>query len=309
MKSKSLHSAFLSQLSSWPMARDNYAALSDVKVRDFSCGGYPMRLQFNPARVRSTAAKVDAASVAERPCFLCDSNRPAEQEVLERFGDWNVLANPFPIFPEHYTIVHSRHQDQNIFRPEEMARFASEHRSLICFYNGARSGASCPDHLHFQATDKRMMPAAGYFEANPGTTVAYSRTLTVSSIPDESPAPALLFRSPGYNDGLNRWLTALSATDPDSGLTDPGLKNILMWTDGELHTLLYLRSRHRPACFFAEGDDRRMVSPGAVDMTGFLILPRPEDFERLTPAESARILEEVGFDFRTLDSYKTLLMR
>ena len=70
--------------------------------------------QFNPARLVSTGAKIDKATLAKRPCFLCEKNRPSEQIVLSFGEGFDILVNPFPILPVHFTIPSRHHQLQAI---------------------------------------------------------------------------------------------------------------------------------------------------------------------------------------------------
>jgi hypothetical protein len=61
---------FESQLREWSLAHDNYRQLDNVRVRKVSFNGYDISVQFNPGRITSSAAKVDARSIEARPCFL-----------------------------------------------------------------------------------------------------------------------------------------------------------------------------------------------------------------------------------------------
>ncbi len=148
---------FQRQLSRWPAVRERYEALANVEVK--RVGEY--KVQFNPARAVSTAAKVDPASIAARPCFLCKKNRPAEQLALE-WEDLEILVNPFPIFPGHLTIAAKEHTPQNLLgRADQMRRLSRELPGYTIFFNGAKSGASAPDHFHFQAVPSEYMLPTG----------------------------------------------------------------------------------------------------------------------------------------------------
>lgn len=148
----------------WPLVAKNFADLARVEVRTFAFDGFSVRVQCNPARVVSSAAKVDAAAIAARPCFLCAHNRPSEQMAVA-CGDWEVLVNPFPIFPQHFTLAHKQHQPQEIVAHiADFLDFARRLPDFVVFYNGPRCGASAPDHLHFQAGTKAFLPLIGdYF--------------------------------------------------------------------------------------------------------------------------------------------------
>ncbi|MCH5346097.1 MAG: DUF4922 domain-containing protein, partial [Muribaculaceae bacterium] len=157
------------QLTAWPLAAQNYEALRNVRVKEVPVGETTIKVQFNPSRIVSTGAKVDAKSIAERRCFLCEENRPAEQRGVD-FGEYVVLVNPFPIFPRHLTIP-SRHHEPQILgkRVADMAQLAKELPDYTIFYNGARCGASAPDHVHFQAGNSDFLPLQSMLE---GTSIA-----------------------------------------------------------------------------------------------------------------------------------------
>ncbi|MCM1310748.1 MAG: DUF4922 domain-containing protein [Bacteroides sp.] len=144
---------FKKQLAIWPEVAARYEALKNVEVKNVGdhC------VQFNPARAVSTAAKVDAASIAARPCFLCAENRPKEQIALE-WGDYEILVNPFPIFPGHLTIAAKTHIPQTLERRfEDMQKLSRQLPGYTLFFNGAKAGASAPDHMHFQAVPSEYM--------------------------------------------------------------------------------------------------------------------------------------------------------
>ena len=154
------------QRESWPLAAANYAGLASVEEKQFDFGDFVVKVQFNPGRIRSSAAKVDAKSVAERRCFLCMQNLPAEQKAISCGGDFQILVNPFPIFHSHFTIVSAIHTNQ-LFVPNigEMLRISKLMEGFTIFYNGPECGASAPDHLHFQAGEKDFLPINWEYES------------------------------------------------------------------------------------------------------------------------------------------------
>jgi ATP adenylyltransferase (5'',5''''''-P-1,P-4-tetraphosphate phosphorylase II) len=147
------------QMNAWELARNNYEALSQVRVKELNFNKFKIKVQFNPARIVSSSAKVDSKSIQERKCFLCEQNRPVEQKGIP-FGDnYVVLVNPFPIFPKHLTIPACEHVDQLIFnRFGDMLDLAYNLDEFTIFYNGPKCGASAPDHVHFQAGSKGFLP-------------------------------------------------------------------------------------------------------------------------------------------------------
>ena len=138
------------QLAEWPLARENYQALGKTERRSLQLGDLIVGIQHNPARIVSTGAKTDAKSLAERPCFLCKKNRPPQQVGINIAEGWELLLNPYPIFPTHFTIVSTSHRPQEGF-PLDMVTMAEKLPGHTVFFNGKLSGASCPDHLHCQA--------------------------------------------------------------------------------------------------------------------------------------------------------------
>lgn len=313
MKTDDLLKAFHKQLESWNEAADNYKKLSKVKKKEIPFGDVPLSLQYNPARAVSTGAKIDAKAIKERPCFLCEHNRPQTQIILESFGDWEVLLNPFPIFKHHFTIVNKVHQDQDNINFADMAEFTLSHPGILTFYNGSHSGASCPDHLHFQATLAEELPIASFLNSNKGKLIMMRDGARFYYI-DSLPAPAVHIISSEYSSLITNWCNRLLKTD-DEGKPDKSLRNILMWSDEEskLHTLIIPRASHRPLCYTGDSEDtdqdKFMVSPGAVDMACLVITPREKDFEALGAYDVARILAEVGFDFTSTEALRNLLIQ
>ena len=156
---QTIHNLLTEQLVSWETARNNYAALSGVQVKELNVNGILYKVQFNPARIVSSGAKVDAKSIKERKCFLCPANLPAEQKGIPFEGHYNILVNPFPIFPRHLTIPETAHVNQRISpRFGDMLDLAQQLTDYTIFYNGPKCGASAPDHAHFQAGNKGFMP-------------------------------------------------------------------------------------------------------------------------------------------------------
>lgn len=291
---------FKTQLDCWPLAANNYAGLDNVEERTLTCGGFPVKIQFNPTRIRSTAANIDAAAIARRKCFLCRENRPDEQMSLETPHGFEILVNPYPIFCQHFTIASTthRHQDQADF--SVMAQMATDNRGYLFFFNGSKSGASAPDHLHFQACRATEIPLVGILTDNPGALMKSDNGFKCY-FPDSLPMFCLHIVSTTFDHRTALWLDNLLPHIPLSGTPDKGMRNVMMWVDIDksLHTLLFPRKSHRPSCYFAQGKQQILVSPGAVDMAGIIIVPRREDFDKLTAGDIMRIYDETSLDFRS----------
>ena len=281
------------QLRVWDTARGNYEALNRVEVKNLRLGDAEVKVQFNPARIVSSAAKVDKASLKARACFLCAENRPAVQEGLP-WGNYTVLINPFPIFPKHLTIPCNQHTDQriNAERIGDMLELARMLEGFTLFYNGPKCGASAPDHFHFQAGNRGFMPIedeqktadAKVLEAKDGAEIALIESLG---------RPFFRVRSTDKKAAERMFACLFKAMNTPEGEPEPML-NILCWYEGGEWTLLvFPRKKHRPSCYFAEGDANILLSPASVDMGGVFITPLEKDFRKITADDIRMILAEV----------------
>ena len=307
MEDSSISRFFNRQLEKWDDARHRFRDLKHVETKKLS---EEVRLQFNPARIVSTGAKIDKKTLGERPCFLCDKNRPKEQmsqQIDERF---HLLVNPFPILPVHFTIPARKHQPQAIYKNYgEMHRFLSLHSELMVFYNGPKCGASAPDHLHFQAGTSGILPLQANWQR-------LSRNLTdIISLNDEEkiavvrdfivPAFVIISKSEESDETL---FNRLYKSMPMRGDETEPMMNIIAWRkEDEYISVVIPREKHRPEAYFAEGDAQVMVSPGALDMSGLIITPREEDFHKLTEESATTILQECGISTEKMNSIVTKL--
>ena len=331
---------FEQELSEWPTARQRYDDLrAQVQQRDLTLtaptgleGALPtdaatsditLVAQYNPARIVSTGAKIDKASIEARPCFLCDENRPSEQHALMIEHHYQVLVNPFPILPRHFTIPTRRHKPQNIWEHfGTMRHLAWTMPNHIVFYNGPLCGASCPDHMHLQAGSRGIVPIERDWELfenqleklYPLTGSETQEMMDAGNISQRCGlfllknyvCPVFVIRSlPEETDSLlcQRLYRALPVSE---GETEPRL-NVICWRQAgdesrsdEIVTLIFPRKKHRPDCY----NTTLMVSPGALDMGGLIITPREEDFKKITPEWAAEILCEVTM---TKDEVKVVI--
>lgn len=277
----------------WSAALRNYKALEGVLVRDLS--GKPiLKLMFNPERVRSTMAKVDSASIAERPCFLCASNRPAEQRALV-WRRYDVLVNPFPIFSRHLTIVDRTHTQQTLVgRVGDFYSLALELPSFSIFYNGACCGASAPDHAHFQAGDGCFCPSPIQVDVERGPqTELYS----------DADGKILISESSGrlvYHIVCSSEAKANFLFEKLWGmrrLYDDMVNVVAHRREGAALVDFFVipRRMFRPWQFTAEGSEQLLVSPASVEVSGILIVPRREDFDKIDKSVAFDILRQVCF--------------
>ena len=294
MEDSSISRFFNRQLEVWTDARHRFRDLKHVETRQFSD---QLKLQWNPARIVSTGAKIDKKTLGERPCFLCDKNRPKEQMSKQIDEKFHLLVNPFPILPVHFTIPARKHQPQLIYKNYgEMHRFISLHSDLMVFYNGPKCGASAPDHLHFQAGTNGILPLQTNWQR-------LSRNLTdIISLNDEEkisvvrdfivPAFVIISKSAESDEALFR---RLYKAMPQRGDETEPMMNIISWRKGEeFISVVIPREKHRPEAYFAQGDAQFVVSPGALDMSGLIITPREEDFRKLTEEKALSLLQECG---------------
>ncbi len=281
--SKAARQLIAEQRKEWPLAKANYEGLKKVKTKVLTAGGFALKVQFNPERIKSSAAKVDKESIAARPCFLCSRNLPSEQRGLPFHEKYTILVNPFPIFSEHLTIPHVDHVEQRIAgRFGDLLTLAEALEDFVVFYNGPKCGASAPDHFHFQAGIKGLMPIENDFS---------SKRFTRASKVDEGLA---VHRWTGYGrslltlTGKNReklmakfheFLTVFSAMQQEE--PEPMLNILCYVENGEWVVHLFPRKKHRPRQYFEEGDKQILLSPASVDLGGVLITPREEDFKKI----------------------------
>lgn len=298
---------FLRQLEVWDEARQHYRDLQSVKTRDLQSDDMPMRLQFNPARIVSTGANIDRQALAQRPCFLCDKNRPKRQTAKTLDADFVLLVNPFPILPEHFTIPTRTHQPQNVnLCVGEVYRLLELYPTLTVFYNGPKCGASAPDHAHLQAGTSGVLPLQrewGKISSTLETVVAIEGGATLSAT-TKALTPIFAIRSHRESDGRALFQKLYDALPKPADGTEP-MMNIVAWRDaGDTLIVVIPREKHRPDCYYATDGSQRIVSPGALDMSGLIVTPRETDFQQLTAEEAAAILAECGM---SEDNYRSVV--
>jgi len=288
---------YADQTRSWPALARAEAELAGIRVRDLSSDGWSLKVQYNPARLTSGTARVDPASIAARPCFLCPEALPPEQRGILYREAYLILCNPAPIFPGHVTIASLAHEPQAIEARLEafldLARDLGDGMTL--FYNGPACGASAPDHLHFQAAPADAIPIeqdlAGRFDARPDRgsdgvdrwgLVSWGRTLILVRGRERTPLA-----------DATRRLIARGGTGPGSP-DEPMLNLLAGYRRGEWRLCLFPRQRHRPAAYDRPDPERLLVSPGAVDMGGLIVAPREREFTRLNAPLLREIYREVS---------------
>ena len=290
---KQMNSLFHEQVPNWELARVNYEGLESIRTKTFSFDDFDINVQFNPARIISSGAKVDPKTIAARKCFLCEENRPEEQQSVDA-GEYTLLVNPYPIFLQHFTIPRKEHSDQQI-KPyfSDMLELAEALDDFIIFYNGPKCGASAPDHMHFQAGTKDFLPLlADYKRMKP----THGKLL-------EEGVNYQLFQLKNYLRTLYciESDTILSAQNifenlyikwQDGKTEEPMMNIVCSYEDGIWYTFIFPRSVFRPWQYTAEGDRQLLVSPATVEMSGIFITPIESHFEKITREDIMSILEQ-----------------
>ncbi|HEX9251007.1 MAG TPA: DUF4922 domain-containing protein [Ignavibacteriaceae bacterium] len=296
------------QSEEWSMLNTGFKSLETVRLKSFQFEGYKIKAQFNAGRMTSTSAKVDPKSISERKCFLCKESLPSEQRGVLYNNEYIILCNPFPIFPTHFTLTHKEHQPQRIIDtfPDmlDLSKDLSKHYTVI--YNGPRCGASAPDHLHFQAGNKFFMPIDDDFHQiknEYGKKIFEDDDLSFYAIDDkvrkfisiESIDKKIIINT------FNRFYETYSELIDEA--QEP-MMNLVSFYEEEYgwRVIIFLRAKHRPAVFFAEDENKMLVSPAAIDLGGVCVFPREEDFNRITKKQITEIFKEVFIDEKKLKS-------
>ncbi|MCR4773155.1 MAG: DUF4922 domain-containing protein [Prevotella sp.] len=304
---------FSQQLSAWDDCRQHFADLKNVKTKNLTTTDDSLlKLQFNPARMVSTGAKIDKKSLAKRPCFLCDENRPKEQSSLLFDDKLKVLVNPYPILPQHFTLPAICHTKQNIgMLYAEMRRVLTEHKSLMAFYNGPKCGASAPDHAHLQMGTSGLLPLQtewGRLSRNMEKIASYGENDALYLIKDFV-VPVFAIRTQTAEGDSHLFDILYSSLEKFYAKPDEEpMMNIVAWyRDNDYVCVVIPRMKHRPDCYFKEGKEQILVSPGALDMAGMIITPREKDFNGLSAVEAESILKECGITNEDADKIVALI--
>jgi len=284
------------QKKNWPLVESNFSGLEKVEVRHFQFDGFQIKVQFNPERMHSTVSKTDQKSIAARPCFLCSENRPVEQDEIV-FGDqFLILVNPFPIFKFHFTISSNTHIAQR-FLPSALVflELAGVMEGLTVIYNGPECGASAPDHLHFQAGESTLLPLTEEFgRLKNSSRKIYSGVNTTVYAFDHYLRKMISIETPSITEGLeviDIYYKHFQAMQPDK--IEPMMNVLCSWKNGKWVIHLFPRKAHRPTHYFESGAKQILISPGSVDFGGVFILPRREDFDKITKENIVDILAQV----------------
>lgn len=303
---KNLRKFISDQLSVWPLASVNFRSLKSVEIKELTVGGLTCHVQFNPCRVASSTADTSEKAISARPCFLCAKNRPSEQFHIKFEGRkgrmYNVQVNPFPIFPDHLVIAREEHIPQAIWHHyPDMMDFSRRYPDWTVFYNGPRSGASAPDHLHFQAVPRKMMPLENAVDSF----LDSCRRPNLSNPPLATNRDASLYHFDSFATGIfalkantskslaklfYRLLCCCSASDMKE---EPAFNLYTWFRDGEYRSMVTFRRSVRSHHYFSQGPDHLYISPGAADMAGVFVTPFREDLLKVNSGMLEEMLSEV----------------
>ena len=303
------------QINEWDKLDDGYKNLSSLKTKTLWFDSYKIKIQFNAGRIISTSAKVDVDSINNRSCFLCEENLPEEQKGIRLLENYLLLCNPYPVFPEHFTIVTANHKPQEISSSFSdfimLSKLLSDNHTII--YNGPRCGASAPDHLHFQAGTKYFIPIENDFNSIKnefGDTVLDNEQLTLTVVDDG----LRRFISLESNDdrilqkAFNNFYDIYNELNNNNG--EP-MMNLICNYEEEFgwRVIIFLRSKHRPSYYYLKGENRIMLSPAAIDLGGVCIAPLEKDFEKIDKKIIKEILNEVSLNKDSFVHIKSALKK
>jgi SpoIID/LytB domain protein len=304
MKESRIHKFVGDQLSCWPLACDNFRALKNVRVREIEVGGLTVKLQFNPARIVSSAAKLSKEDIARRRCFLCRENRPDIQKFIRFEGrkgkKYHILINPYPIFPDHLVIAMNKHVDQSIWnRYVDMLDLARKYNDFTFFYNGPKSGASAPDHHHFQGAPQGLMPLEIDVEAliaDQGDALRYVSSVQDADLYhyDRFTHGVFVLRARTSKSAAKMFYRLLDCAEIPEGENEPLINLFTYYRDGEFRSIVVFRKSHRSHHYFSDGPDHLTMSPGCADMAGVFIVPVEEEYDKITPELLGEMLQEVS---------------
>lgn len=315
MKQNKIQKFIGDQLSRWPLACDNFRALKNVQSREVTVNGLTVQLQFNPARMISSAAKLTKEDIAKRKCFLCRENRSPEQIMMKFEGrkgkKYHILINPYPIFPEHLVIAKAKHTDQSIWhRYIDMLDLARKYADYSFFYNGPYCGASAPDHHHFQGVPKGLMPLEVDVDAK------LDSLQKITSVQDADlyhydnfTTGIFVIRAETAKSAAKMFYRLLDCAEMPAGDNEPRINLFTYHRDGEFRSIVIFRRCHRSHHYFSDGPDHLTMSPGCADMAGVFIVPVEEEFQKITPELLSDMLSEITISKEEEDRLKWRLIR
>lgn len=292
------------QTANWELAAKNYKDLKTVLVKEISFDGFKIKIQFNPGRILSSSAKTDKKTIQKRACFLCEANRPKEQKALPILTNHLILVNPFPIFQQHIIIVSKKHIDQQIkANVENMLQVSKLIQDFTVFYNGPESGASAPDHFHFQAVKDNSMPLNTEI---PKLIEKYGQKIANKDCKlwavDDSLRKMLVFISE-KPESITKCFNFVYQLleDRNKNKEEPPMNVFANFKEGKWQLILILRGEHRPWQYFEKGEKNILITPASVEFGGVLITPLKKDFNKITQKDIISIFQQVSMKKEDFD--------
>ncbi|MBI5730784.1 MAG: DUF4922 domain-containing protein [Ignavibacteriales bacterium] len=289
---------FEHQLNNWKLASDGYRSLTAVQIKKFEFDNFTIEAHFNPGRIISSSAKVDAKSIEARPCFLCINNLPNEQKAVKVINDYILLVNPFPIFDKHFTIPSVNHVPQSIKSEiEDLLTISSMlGKNYSVFYNGPGCGASAPDHMHFQSGNFEFMKIDTEYKEMINTygEVIFENDELATTVVTGCLRNFISLESNNISKLIDEFESIYNLLNKEQSEEEP-MMNIICSYHNYWRLLIFPRNKHRPSYFFEEGENKLLISPAAVDLGGVFIFPREEDFNKITKELIIDIFKQVTF--------------
>lgn len=309
--SKKADALLTHQKEHWDLVKLNYEALDQVQIKNFLFkDNLIISAQFNPSRIKSTAAKVDKESIERRACFLCSENLPFPQKGIKYIDKYQILINPYPIFKQHLTIPHLNHIPQSIEQAfDDLLTLSSDLKdNFFVFYNGPKCGASAPDHLHFQAGQKSSTPLETYYTSlKSKASFLYDAISLKVGIINREVFNLIFIQSNDRSEITDSFSKVLLKLKQLISYEEEPLLNIIsFYENGIWDLLIFPRKLHRPKQFFFDNEDKLLISPASVDMLGLLITPRKEDFYKLTSKQIKDIYNQVEYNSILLNQLKNI---
>ncbi len=282
------------QMQEFQLAKQNFEGLEELVYKEVPCEHYAIQLQHNPARMISTNAKTDQATLDSRPCFLCSENHPKGQSGVAYGEKYHIFVNPYPIFKRHFTVPSNRHTPQRITGHfKDLLNLAFDFQEYTAFYNGASCGASLPTHFHFQLVPRHLMPVEDDVKQAELKEEICSNGVDIFTLKNYL-RTVFILQSSKMEELLNSFESIQQMIGEATPFTDEPMMNILAWCEGKQWTVaIFPRKQQRPRQFFAEGEEKILFSPGCVDMAGLIIAPRQEDYKRYTAPLLADLFSQV----------------
>ena len=299
----------------WDLLRDGYEALNGQRIREFEFDGFKIKVQFNPGRIYSTSAKVDEESINKRKCFLCNENRPVEQKAIQYKKDFLIICNPHPIFPEHFTIPLSKHIPQRVknYFPALLSLSKDLSRYYSVIYNGPKCGASAPDHFHFQAGTKYFLPIEddiNKIKTEYGITLSEDYAFSVTAN-DDGLRKFILIEGKKEREILSALEYFYKAFELITKAGDEPMFNILsVYRENKgWRVFVFPRSKHRPSLYYSDENEKILLSPGTIDISGVCVVPIEKHFDKLTKEHIVEIFKEVSLGKEEFEFLKSSLER